>query len=123
MPIIRCDIPEGHSREIKDGLHRVLFDAIAETWAKEHIWIALREKHGPRDDRRVIMSVDLRPGRGGEGERLAALFSRVQSEFERLIGTAPEDLIVVIRDFPHEACLSGGAPLPPLEQLTPEVGG
>ncbi|MGI9382340.1 MAG: tautomerase family protein [Methyloligellaceae bacterium] len=122
MPIIRVDIPEGHDRDTKDALYSVLHDAIAETWAKEHIWIALREKYSPPGNTQVVMTVDLRPGRGGEAERLRALFDQVQSEFERLIGTSKKDLIVLIRDFPDEACLSEGEPLPSLESLAPAVG-
>jgi hypothetical protein len=30
-------------------------------------------------------------------------------------------LIVLIRDFPQEACLSEGKPLPSLESLTPDL--
>ncbi len=122
MPIIRVDIPEGQDRETRDALYRALHDAIAETWAKEHIWIALREKYGPPGDRQVIVTVDLRPGRGGEAGRLRALFDRLQGDFARLIGTGAKDMIVLIRDFPDEACLSEGGPLPPLSSLTPELG-
>ena len=121
MPIIRVDIPEGHDRDTKDALYRALHDAIAETWAREHIWIALREKYSPPGNAQVMMTVDLRPGRGGEAERLRALFDRVQGDFEGLIGTTAKDLIVLIRDFPQEACLSEGGTLPPLESLTPAV--
>lgn len=121
MPIIRCDIPSGHSAETKDALYKILHNAIADNWAKEHIWIALSEKHAPPENKQVILTVDLRPGRGNEEQRRNALFDQVQQEFQRLIGTREDDLILLIRDFPDEACLSGGAPLPPLESLTPSA--
>lgn len=121
MPIIRCDIPSGHDRATKDALYRILHDSIAETWAREHIWIALCEKHAPPENRQVILTVDLRPGRGGEAARRDALFDRIQRGFEALIGTRADDLILLVRDFPDEACLSGGALLPPLDSLTPSL--
>lgn len=121
MPIIRCDIPSGHDTATKDALYKALHRAIAENWAKEHIWIALSEKHTPDDNNQVMMTVDLRPGRGNEAARRDALYDQVQREFEALIGTKAEDFILLIRDFPDEACISAGAPLPPLESLTPDV--
>ena len=121
MPIIRVDIPEGHSREERQELYRTVHDAIASTWANQHIWIALREKFTPEGDVSVMVTVDLRPGRGREQERLRAFFDAVQPVFHRIVGTTPEDMIILVRDFPQHACLSGGDELPPLESLTPEL--
>jgi hypothetical protein len=120
MPVIRVDIPEGQSPETKQALYDAIHDGT--TWANEHIWISLAEKFSPAGDRQVLMTVDLRPGRGGEEERLRKLFDKLQPAFESAIGTTAEDLIILVRDFPQEACLSGGAPLPPLESLTPTLG-
>ena len=121
MPIIRIDIPEGHDKAVKNALYEAVHHSISTTWAKEHIWIALREKFSPPGNAQVIVTVDLRPGRGGEAERLHAFFDDVQRAFEDIIGTTREDMIVLIRDFPQEACLSEGRTLPPLEALTPEL--
>lgn len=121
MPIVRCDIPEGHDRATKDALYAILHQAIADNWAKEHIWISLNEKYSPEGNAQVIMTIDLRPGRGGDSERLAATFDQVQAAFHPLIGTRADDLIVVVRTFGDADCLSGGGPLPPLESLTPAL--
>ena len=43
MPIVRVDIPEGHSREMRMRLKRSLEECIARTWAKEHIYVAVHE--------------------------------------------------------------------------------
>ena len=59
--------------------------------------------------------------RGGEAERLQAFFDGVLEAFGETIGTVRDDLIVLIRDFPQEACLSEGKPLPSLESLTPDL--
>ena len=121
MPIIRVDIPEGHSEKVKSAVYDAIHSAIAETWAKEHIWIALREKFSPAGNRQVMVTVDLRPGRGGEEDRLLAFFNRLQKDFEPLMGTTADDMIVLIRDFPQEAAISEGGPLPPLSSLTPDI--
>ena len=121
MPIIRVDIPEGHSRDEKQELNRTVHDSIASTWANQHIWIALREKFTPEGDVSVLITVDLRPGRGREQERLRAFFDAIQPTFHRIVGTTREDMIILVRDFPQHACLSGGDELPPLESLTPEL--
>lgn len=121
MPIIRVDIPEGQSQETKQVLYDAIYDGIATSWADEHIWITLAEKFSPPGDQQVLMTVDLRPGRGDEEARLRLLFDKLQPTFEKTIGTTSEDMIILIRDFPQEACLSGGAPLPPVESLTPKL--
>lgn len=121
MPIIRVDVPEGHGREKLGALYAAVEHGIATTWAKEHIWISVSEKFTPPGNRQVIVTVDLRPGRGRESERLRLFFDGIQKAFAELIGTGPEDMIVLVRDFPDEACLSGGAPLPALAELTPDL--
>lgn len=121
MPIIRVDVPEGHGREKLAQIYDAVEHWIARTWAKEHIWIAVSEKFTPPGNTQVIMTVDLRPGRGQEKERLRALFDGLQQRIQGLIGTAPENMIVLVRDFGQDACLSGGDPLPPLAVLTPDL--
>ena len=121
MPLIRIDIPEGRTNQEKQVLYDAVYDGIATTWANEHIWITLCDKFTPAGNNQVLMTVDLRPGRGGEEARLRALFDKVQPVFEKITGTGPKDMIILVRDFPQEACLSGGAPLPPLDTLTPDL--
>ena len=36
-------------------------------------------------------------------------------------GHSRDDMIILVRDFPQHACLTGGDELPPLESLTPEL--
>ena len=74
MPIVRVDVPEGHSRQALVLLKRSLEASIARTWAREHSSVALREMLSEPGDRAVIMTVDLRPGRGQELERAKALY-------------------------------------------------
>ncbi len=121
MPIIRIDIPEGHDNATKTALYDAVHHCISTTWAKEHIWIALHEKFSPPGNEQVIVTVDLRPGRGGEAERLQAFFDGLLESFGETIGTVRDNLIVLVRDFPQEACLSEGKSLPSLESLTPDL--
>lgn len=120
MPLIRVDIPEGQSRETEQALYDVIHDGILTTWASDHIYIALSEKFPAPGDRQVLMTVDLRRGRGNEAECLRAPFDVLQPAFEKALGTGPEDLIVLVRHFPQEACLPGGKTPHPLGGLTPD---
>lgn len=121
MPIIRVDVPEGHGREKLGAIHDAVERWMIATWAKEHLWISVSEKFTPPGNRQTIVTVDLRPGRGREEERLRAFFDGLQKELARLIGTTPDNMIVLIRYFEQGACLSGGDPLPSLEELTPDL--
>jgi hypothetical protein len=69
----------------------------------------------------VILTVDLRDGRGQEGERTRALFDEALKACNRILGTTGENLIVLVRKFDQDECISGGAKLPPLSHLTPEL--
>ena len=120
MPIIRVDIPEGHPREARLRLKRMLEESVARTWAKEHIYVALHEMLAEPADRTAIITVDLRPGRGKESERARALYREALDALQKTVGTDPERFVLLIREFPEWAfVVSGGASLPPLGQITP----
>lgn len=120
MPIIRVDIPEGQPRKVRVELKRSLEDCIARTWAKDHIFIAVHEVIA--DDRTVIMTVDLRPGRGKETERARALYREVLEILGRTVGVDPDRFVLLIREFPDWAfVVDGGRSLPPLGDITPAL--
>ena len=122
MPIVRVDIPEGHPREALLSLKRKLEECIAQTWAKEHIYVALHEMLAESSDRTAIVTVDLRPGRGKESERAHALYSEALEALQSTVGTDPERFVLLIREFPEWAfVVSGGKALPPLSQITPAL--
>ena len=122
MPIVRVDIPEGHPREVRLRLKRMLEECIARTWAKEHIYVALHEMFAEPSDRTAIVTVDLRPGRGKESERARALYRETLEALKSTLGTDPERFVLLIREFPEWAfVVSGGKPLPPLSQITPAL--
>ena len=122
MPIIRVDIPEGHSREVRLKLKRLLEDCVARTWAKEHIYVALHEVLAEPSDRTAIITVDLRPGRGEEADRARALYREALDALQKTVGTDPERFVLLIREFPEWAfVVSGGKALPSLSQITPAL--
>ncbi len=121
MPIVRVDVPEWLSREQRVEIRAAMHGCIARTWFKEHIWIAVRSYTSEPEERTVIMTVEVRDGRGHEKERTDALFLEAHEVFERVVGTAREELIVLCRKFGQDDCISGGDQLPPLADATPDV--
>ena len=122
MPFVRVDVPEGLSRETKTRIHAGLHDAIAGSWFKEHIWIAIRDMYAAPGDKTVLLSCGVRPGRGREAERTKALFDHAHKVMEKEIGTSPEEMICMVHEFEQHMCISGGDQLPPLGEGTPELG-
>lgn len=122
MPIVRVDVPQGHSQDELLKLKRRVEESIARTWAKEHIYVAVREMLSEPGDRSAIVTVDLRPGRGREEQRAAALYREIFSALEKGLDTDANRFVLLVREFPERAfVVSGGKRLPPLEQITPEL--
>ncbi len=121
MPIVRVDVPQSLSHEKKMEIRREMHGCIARTWFREHIWIAVRPYASEPGERMVIMTVEVRKGRGHDKERSEALFEEALDVFERIIGTQRNELIVLCRKFAQEDCISGGDELPPLSEATPDV--
>lgn len=121
MPILRADVPDWASRAQMAELRRGLQICVERTWAREHIWVAVRGVYADEAEATVIMTIDLRDGRGQEKERTRALFDEALEVCNRILGTKDEDLIVLVRKFEQDECVSGGDELPALSQLTPEL--
>ena len=122
MPIVRVDVPEGHPREALLRIKRSIEDSIARTWAKDHIYVAVREMLAEPGDRSAIVTVDLRPGRGNEEARSSALYRQVLDTLQENIRTDPARFVLLVRESPEKAfVVDGGQRLPPLAQITPEL--
>ena len=122
MPVVRVDVPEGHPREKLLRIKRRIEDSIARTWAKDHIYVALREMLAEPGDRSAIVTADLRPGRGREEERASALYAQVLAALQENIGTDADRFVLLVREFPERAfVVDGGKRLPPLESITPKL--
>lgn len=120
MPIVRADVPEWLSQEQCLEIRKELHECIARTWFKEHIWVAVRSYTSEPEERTVIVTAEFRVGRGHEKERAEALFIETQEVMQRIVGTQPDELIVLCRKFEQEDCISAGAELPPLDTATPD---
>ena len=122
MPIIRVDVPAGHPRGELLNLKRRIEQAIARTWAKEHIYVAVTEMITEPGDRSAIITIDLRPGRGEEEQRAAAFYADALAALKSGFNTDENHFVLLVREFP-ERCfvVSGGKRLPPLARLTPKL--
>ncbi len=121
MPIVRADVPVWATEDQLAAIKAELRASIEHTWARDHIWVAVRPMHAERSDTTVILTVDLRDGRGQEKRRTQALFDEALAACHRIFGTTDDKLIVLVRKFKREECVSGGSELPPLEELTPPL--
>ena len=68
------------------------------------------------NDKTVLMSCGVRPGRGEEAERTQA-----QALMEKEIGTMPDEMTLVMHEFDQHMFISGGGQLPPLGDGTSEL--
>lgn len=121
MPIMRADVPAWATQAQMAELRAGLRGCIERTWAREHIWIAVRGMYADPGENTVVLTLDLRDGRGQEQERTRALFDEALAVCHRLFGTTDKNLILLVRKFGQDECVSGGRELPPLAQLTPEL--
>ena len=122
MPIVRLDVPQGHPQQNLLRLKREVEAAVAHTWAKEHIYVAVREMFAEPGDRSAIVTVDLRPGRGHEEERARALYKEILAALKAGLNTDAERFVLLVREFPEWSfVVGGGQRLPPLEQITPRL--
>ncbi len=123
MPILRADVPSWATPKQLSVLRSGLRGCVERTWAREHIWVSVRGMHAEPGDPTVILTIDLRAGRGEEQARTQALFDQALALCDEVLGTTGDKLILLVRTFGQENCISGGAELPPLSELTPQLGG
>lgn len=121
MPIVRADVPEWLSHEQCLEIREQLHGCIERTWYKEHIWVAVRPYVSKPKERTVIVTVEVRDGRGHEQERAEAMFAETHEVMQRIVGTTADELIVLCRKFAQEDCISAGGELPPLADATPDA--
>jgi len=123
VPIIRADIPTGQSDEAKAVLRNRIRDAVARTWATEHIYIAIGEMFTDPDDVQAIVTVDLREGRGHEKKRSELLHRMIRDSLNDVLNPRPHSFVLLIRQLPAEAFATEGGELPPLSAITPDLTG
>jgi len=112
LPVIRIEIPEGVSLEIKrrirEGAKQAVLDTLAPKETK-YDYVAVREVFGEIGDGVPLITVDLRPGR--EPERKKALTDCLSKLLHTELGVNPRDVYVLYRENPAENHYCGGEPL------------
>ena len=113
MPVIRIEIPEGISRDIKrrirDGAKQAVIDTLAPKETK-YDYVAVREVFAEIGDGAPLITVDLRPGR--EPERKKALVDAISRLLNIELNVEARDVYVLFRENPAENHYCGGEPLP-----------
>ena|SRR5882724_3269583 len=97
MPILRIDVPEGLTREQKATLQKEIRRCVELTWAKEHVYIAIRDMFSEPGDRTTIMTMDLRPGRGHENERAEKLYAMALEVLKQTVPLEARDFVMLIQ--------------------------
>ena len=113
MPVIRIEIPEGISRDIKrrirEGAKQAVIDTLAPKETK-YDYVAVREVFAEIGDGAPLITVDLRPGR--EPERKKALVDAISRLLNIELNVEARDVYVLFRENPAENHYCGGEPLP-----------
>ena len=123
MPVIRIEIPEGVSievkRRIREGAKKAVLDTLAPKETK-YDYVAIREVFGEIGDGVPLITVDLRPGR--EAERKKALADALATLLKTELNVEARDVYVLYRENPAENHYCGGEPLAPWVPASELVG-
>lgn len=114
MPVIRIEVPEGTSLDIKKRIREGTKQAVLDTLAPKETkydYVAVREVFGEIGDGVPLVTVDLRPGR--EPERKKALVDAIAKLLKTELNVEPADVYVLYRENPAENHYCGGTPLAP----------
>ena len=114
MPVIRIEVPEGTSLDIKKRIREGAKQAVLDTLAPKETkydYVAVREVFGEIGDGVPLVTVDLRPGR--EPERKKALVDAIAKLLKTELNVEPADVYVLYRENPAENHYCGGTPLAP----------
>ena len=118
MPIVRVQIPEGCSNEVKDRIANGLRDAVNasidpgqnDRFPETRKWIypAITEAYGELGKGLPTVTIDTRPGRTRKQKDLCAKL--ICDLFEEVMGT--RDVYVLLRTTEAGDHLAGGTALP-----------
>jgi Uncharacterized protein, 4-oxalocrotonate tautomerase homolog len=113
MPLIRIDIPEGASSELKKEIHTRVREVVLNTLAPKEVkydYVSIREAFGYIGDGLPVIDVDLRPGR--DARRKKALVDGIAKVLKDTLNISEQDVYCVFRETPAHNHYTGGAPLP-----------
>ncbi len=118
MPIVRVDVPEGCSNEIKDELRqeiKMAIDRIIDPGqggrhpeTRKWIYVSVREAYGRIGDGLPTVTIDTRPGR--KQQQKLELANAICDIFQKLLGT--RDVYVLLRSTEAADHIGAGTSLP-----------
>ena len=113
MPLIRIDVQEGESRDIKKQIHSKVREVVLKTLAPKEVkydYVSIREAFGFTGDGLPVIDVDLRPGR--DTRRKKALVDGISKVLKDTLNISKEDVYCLFRETPAHNHYTGGEPLP-----------
>ncbi len=120
MPLVRVQIPQGHTDETKQKLWQALKGAVDETLSpggksadprvSKYEYVSITEAYAAIGAGVPTVTVDLRPGR--PAERKAALARAIGQAFQEIMDIAPAEVYLLFREAPASEHYCGGEPLP-----------
>ena len=113
MPLIRIDVPEGGSTDIKKQIHSKVREVVLKTLAPKEVkydYVSIREAFGFIGDGLPVIDVDLRPGR--DARRKKALVDGISEVLKEMLNVSKEDVYCLFRETPAHNHYTGGKPLP-----------
>ena len=113
MPLIRIDVPEGISLNIKKEIHTRVREVVLKTLAPKEVkydYVSIRESFGFIGDGLPVIDVDLRPGR--DARRKKALVDGISEVLKETLNVSKEDVYCLFRETTAHNHYTGGEPLP-----------
>ena len=113
MPLIRIDIPEGVSKDIKKKIHSKVREVVLKTLAPKEVkydYVSIRETFGFIGNGLPVIDVDLRPGR--DVIRKKALVGGISEVLKETQNIPKEDIYCLFRETPAHNHYTGGEALP-----------
>ena len=113
MPLIRIDVPEGVSKDIKKQIHSKVREVVQKTLAPKEVkydYVSIRKSFGFICDGLPVIDVDLRLGR--DARRKKALVDGISEVLKETLNISKEDIYCLFRETPAHNHYTGGEPLP-----------
>ena len=113
MQLIRIDIPEGVSTDIKKQIHFKVREVVLKTLAPKEIkydYVSIREAFGFKGDGLPVIDVDLRPGR--DAIRKKAFVDGISEVLKDTQNISKKDIYCLFRETPAHNHYTVGESLP-----------
>ena len=111
MPLIRIDVPEGVSTDIKKQIHSKVREVVLKTLAPKEVkydYVSIREAFGYIGDGLPVIDVDLRPGR--DARRKKALVDDISEVLKETLNVLGKMCIVCLERYRHIIIILGENP-------------